>query len=203
MTERPQAIKSIFAKSKQNQRSTAHRFFLFDLYDRLRHTTLYTQWQRLLTWIRRFRAVTLTLRIFSFLFAALQAGTLVLLFATLLLAVLPLLLLSALTVLLCAALASRRANRAFSKKLAGGQAYVIFPDTVNSPFLWQHVCDLQQRGYAVILVSPYLFSPAGIRQNKFYTTLREESEHVFLVRRYYYFSLKKNVLSKSNVVYQF
>ena len=204
MTEQQKkAASDLLAGIRQQKKSAARHFFLLDLWERLRSTPLYAHWQRLLTWTRRFRAVTLTLRIFSFLFATLQAGTLVLLSATLLLAVLPLLLTGTLLLLLSAALSSRRSNRQLSKKLEQKSVYVLFPGDTNSRFLAQHVKDLHTRGYAVILVSPYLFSPVGLRTGRFYTTVREELDGVYLVRRYYYFSCKRSVLARLKVIYQF
>ena len=203
MTTQQQTANNLLARAKQNRKSAWHRFFLIDLYLRLQDTSLYVHWQRILTALRRLRAVTLTFRILSLFFAVLQTGTFVLLSATLLLAVLPILLIGTLTILLSAVFTSRRANRRLSERLLGKRIYVIFPDTLSSSFLVQHTKDLCARGYAVILVSPYLFSPAGIRYNRFYTTVREEYDCIFLVRRYYYFSLKRRLLAHMDTIYQF
>ena len=201
--EQERAARGLFRAAKQNCTGASRRFFLHDLYDRLRATPLYLHWSHLLAAMRRFRAVALTLRILTFLFAALQTGTLVLLSATLLLLVLPLLLLSALGVLFSAALASRRANRCLSRELADRCVYVIFPPSLNSRFLHLHVTDLRQRGYSVNVVSPYLFSTTGLFKKGFYTTVRREDHSIFLVRRYYFFSLKRKVLAKRSIILQY
>ena len=193
----------LMSKAKQNQKSSSRRFFLVDVYHRLRDTSFYLHWSRLLTLFRRLRVVTLTVRIFSFFFAVLQTGTLVLLSATVLLVVVPLLLTSALVILLCAAIAAHRTNQILAQKLTGQRVCILFPTRLDSPFLIQHIMDMRERGYVLVLVSPHLFSPTGTWKRRFYTTAREERAMVFLVRRYYYFSLKKRVLAKLDTVYQF
>ncbi len=203
MTKRQESASHLLVRANQNQKSAKKRYFFSDLYDRLRSTPLYLQWQHVLTLTRRFRAVALTVRIFTILFTALQTGTFVLLSATLLLATLPLLLIGIVAVLLAAALASRHTNRLLSQQLAKKRIYVIFPEAINTPFLLQHVKDLRAMGYAVILVSPYLLSPTGIAGKGFYTTAREEYDNVFLIRRYYYFSFKRRVLADHRAIYQF
>ena len=185
----------------QNRRMTAHRFFFGYLYDHFTHTSLYTHWKDLQKLIRRFRTFTFVLRIISILLTVVQTGALVLLSTVLFLIVLPVLLALMLGILLTALLESRRSNRKMKHLLERKKIYVIFLSTERNAFLWQNAQSLAAEGHAVIAVSPYLIGTQGMRRRGFYCTVRHESENVFLIRRYYFFSLRKHVLNGLSTTY--
>ena len=178
---------------------TAHRFFLGYLHSLVTEAPLYVQVNRFLRYVRRFRTVTLVLRLIGIAAAILQTGTLVLLGTALFLVLLPLGGAFLLGLLLTALLESRRSNRFLQERLAGRQVTVLFLSSEKSPFFRANLRDLKARGQAVIAVSPFLISSEGLRKGRFYCTLREEEKDVFLVRKYYFFSLRKHVLSKTRL----
>lgn len=193
----------ILAHASRCQRLTRHRFFLAYAYDAVTHTPLWLHWRSLLTYVRRARTVAWTLRIISFVFLALRAGTLVLLATALILVILPALVATMLAILLTARLESRRTNRLLLKTTQGRRVCVLFL-TANAPcaFLSGGARDLVERGYTVILVSPYWISTRGmLERGRFYCTARAEAEQIYLVRRYYFFSLRKHVIAKRESTY--
>ncbi len=170
-----------------------------------REATLYMLWKRCLTAFRRFRLVTLILRISAFLLAALETGALVLLSGFLLLLCLPVLIFLSLMILITALWEAPQKNREILAKIAQKRIYVLFLEEGSGAFFKANVYDLASReNSAVVIISPFWFSTRGIAQKRgFYVTAREEMENVFLVRRYYFFALKKHVLGTRSCAYIF
>ena len=193
---------SIKQESARNRKLVSHRFFLGFAYDALTHTPLYTHWQAFLSLLRRFRAVAFFLRVLTVIFTIIETGTLVLLTTAVFLVILPLATALMLGILITALLESRRTNRQLTQWLDGKRIYVLFLSARENPFLEQNATLLSKdEGTAVIVVSPYLLSPCGLRKGGFYCTARRESENVYLIRKYYYFSLRKHVLRGKTVAY--
>ena len=64
-------------------------------------------------------------------------------------------------------------------------------------FFRAHIEELSSRCHTTILVvSPYFWSGKGITGNRFYFLLRKEKENVYILRKHYYFSLKKVVFTQ-------
>ena len=188
--------------TRENRELTRHRFFFGYLYARIRSTSLWVQWQRWLSYFRRVRTVTLVWRVLVFVFSVLQTGTLVLLSTLIFVVILPLLTVLMLGILITAAIESRRSNRFLREQLAGRRVCVLFLPPSASDFFAKHAVRLTEEGFAVLTVSPYLLSSRGIgRRRGFYSTLRREAPDLYLVRKYYFFSLQKRVLRELDVAF--
>lgn len=185
----------------QNRAMTAHRFFFGYAYELFTHAQLYTHWQNLLAYIRRFRMIAFVLRVLTIIWSILQTGALVLLTTALFLVILPIAAALMLGILLTALIESRRTNRQLREESEGKQIYVLFMTDRDNPFLSVNTKNLADSGNTVLIVSPYWISAKGIRRGHFYCTARKEADDVYLVRRYYFFSLKKHVLSDAKVGY--
>ncbi|MBQ9761157.1 MAG: hypothetical protein IJW16_07395 [Clostridia bacterium] len=185
----------------ENRRITRHRFFLGYAFDLFRHARLYAIWKSALSYFRKFRAVALTVKITSFILAVLQTGALVLFSTAIFLVILPILGAFMLGVLLTALLESRKSNRYLQKELEGIQVYVLFLSKRENPFFCANAKSLANDPHcAVIVVSPYWLSGKGISSDHFFCTVRREHERIYLVRRYYFFQLRKRVLG-ANTAY--
>lgn len=193
----------------ENRRLTHHRTLLRYLFDRVRNAALYAELQRLIAYLRRVRMVAFILRALSLLLTLVETGALVLLSTVLFLILLPIGLVLMLGLLLTALIQSKRTNQRLKKELAGRTVYVFFtaPNEeahVSSAFLTQNALDCAQRpNCACVWVSPYWISSKGLLKKGFYCTARKDAAHLYLVRRYYFFSLKRNVLKKEKTVYIF
>jgi hypothetical protein len=199
MKQTTEAARAICAESQENRRLTTHRFFIGFLLSEFRRTGIYGAWKSGVSYFRRLRTVALIIKIATVLLTLLQTGALVILSTVLFLILLPLLVAFTLGVLLTARIESRRSNRYLRKKLADRAVCVCFLSKRENPFLTKNAEDLTKNGrYAIVLLSPYWLSGKGIFKSRFYTTFREELPNVYLVRRYYFFSLKKHVLPKNS-----
>ena len=188
----------------QNRRLFAHRSFFSYACDLLRRTKFVKVWRELLAYFRRIRMVTWTVRILSVVFSVLQTGALVILSTVIFLIILPILASLMLGILLTAFFESRKSNRKMELALSQKRIYVLFLSKKDNPFLAQNARDLaQHKGAAVLLISPYWLSGKGLFSKRFYATVRHDGEGIYLVRRYYFFKLKKKVLSNKEAAYLF
>ena len=73
-------------------------------------------------------------------------------------------------------------------------------EAIKNPFLVQNARELATRG-TVLLISPYWLAARGIYPHGFYCTVRREAPQILLVRRYYFFSLRRHVLKNLDPVY--
>lgn len=170
--------------------------FLSFVYHGIVDAPLYERWKAFLAYLRRFRAVAVVLRVVTLFFAFLETGALVILGTALFLVILPLGGALMLGILLTALLETRRINQRMRQVLTGKRVHVLFLPRGRADFLRAHARSLADAGEAVILVSPYWISSRGLNQKGFYFTLREEAPNLYLIRQYYFFSLKRKVLSR-------
>lgn len=200
--ERERLVANIKKESEKNRKLVFHRFFFGFVYDIFTHTNLYTHWQSFLSLLRRFRTVAFLWRILTIVFTVIETGALVLLTTAVFLVILPLAAALMLGILITALLESRRTNREMKRLLEGKRICILFLSTKENPFLEQNAAMFSHReNTAVIVISPYLISPRGLRTGSFYCTARREAENLYLVRRYYYFSFRKHVLRDKQVAY--
>lgn len=71
------------------------------------------------------------------------------------------------------------------------------PNFFDSCFFVGQCREMSSNGYAVLVVTPFFISQKGISGNKMYLTVREDLDNVFMVRRYIFFALRRNVLERS------
>ena len=191
----------LYSQAVRNRKMTRHRFFWGYAYDLFKHAPLYTHWQSLLTYFRRFRTIAFILRILTVIATVLQTGALVVLATAVFLVILPLLGALMLGILLTALLESRRTNRRLRAQTDEKRVCVLFMSTEKNEFLKSNAQSLCAHGFFVVVVSPYWISPKGIAGKHFFCTAREEYPNIFLIRRYYFFSFRKHVLQNTDAVY--
>ncbi len=200
-TDRQKKISELQKKAEEHRLLTSHRFFFSYAWALFRRAPLYLHWQSLLSYIRRFRMITFLLRVGSILFTILETGALVLLSTAVFLVILPLAAALMLGILLTALLESKRTNRQLAAAVGSRPCCVLFLSEEKNPFLLENTKSLAACGKTVFVVSPYWISPKGLSSGRFYCTARREAAHIYLVRRYYFFSLRKHVLKKAGTVY--
>ncbi len=192
----------LLRRAEENRRMGKHRFFLGYVWFGFRQGGFYRGWSAFLSYLRRFRMIAWVVRIVAILFTFLQTGTLVLLSTVVFLVLLPILLALIIGILLTALIESRRTDRILSGKLAGKRVYLLFWSARGGEFLWENARSLAQDDKnAVLILSPFWLSGKGFSENRFYCTAREDAPSIFLVRRYYFFHLRRKLLTRENCVY--
>ena len=199
----------------QTARRSENNFFLRASFSRLsespdyfsffvgliRSSKVFQLWERWIKYFRRFRLVTTALRLLPWILLLISTHTI--LYAAVVASALlaPIVAIAVLSLLAEAPLRYREANPRMACKIEGKTVYVIFPERsreFESGAFWRaNLLDLSTKESSiVVVVSPYLFSSRGVFETRRYLHLREERDNLFLVRRHYYFSLRKHVLTK-------
>ena len=98
-----------------------------------------------------------------------------------------------------AALRSRRMNRILAQALTAQRIRILIPPrgkalSENSFFIRNARAMAAEKGVAVLVVTPYLVSRRGLGGKGRFFTARKEAEGLYLVRRHYFFVLRRRVL---------
>ena len=169
-----------------------------DALSSLRRARPYRFWKTCLAYFRRFRMISYIIRVIGYLFALLQTGTLVLLTTALFFILLPLLLLSVGGMLTVAFLDMRKSGKKLKRIIGEKRVYVFF---AIGGFGASNALALSQGEELIcIAVSPYWISSEGAVSRRFYLNLRRESPNFFTIRRYFYFYVRKKILSSDQTV---
>ena len=162
---------------------------------------LYAHWKRCSALLRSFRAVSVTVRVITVLFAILQTGALFILALAFLLVLALLGGLFMLAILLISSIRSIRTNRMLSHLADDRAVCLLFMSESPSAFFWTNATDLAARGFLVLVVSPFWLSSRGNTKGHFYLTARKETDGLYLIRKYYLFRLRRRALRNKKIVY--
>ena len=199
--------RSSHLSQEEQQRQIAHALQmsrqaspLSDLLGTLRRAKPIRALRRLLLYLRRIRLIGLILRLVGLLLALLQAGAFVLLTTALLFVLLPLLLVFSTILLLIAFIDTRRSRKRILSLTKGLHLYLFFSPTGNMGL--KTLRELASReDCAVLVVSPHWISGEGLGRNRLYANLRRDGERLFLIRRYFFLSIRASLPSDSVWVY--
>lgn len=115
-------------------------------------------------------------------------------------AALPFLIAAAAVGLIVACLTSRSMNRIMRRELAGQRVRVfVAPDRLSldrDSFYLRNLQAMAKDGVSVVLVSPSAFSTKGVDGRGPYFTARREASGLYIVRKHYYFMLRRRVLDE-------
>jgi len=204
---------SPFAKKKgsqaeQNLRKAAHSERLFQskhyttyLFSHLKASSLFEIFCRIVNFVRRYTFITTAIRIIFFVLILLQSGILFALSASVFAIYLPLTALTAYAPFAIAHIRRRTHNKRFKMVLHHRKVYILFPPKGfkqdGSSFMAGMAKDLAKNENCIVfIVSPYQFSrktPMGKASH--YLSAVQIRPRVFMIRRYYYFTLRKKVFS--------
>jgi hypothetical protein len=166
--------------------------FLRYLWDAVIDSSLITFMSKLLQYFRRIRALQIILSI------VLAAGALTAV-AALSAAMLPFLLFGMGLLTITAALRSRHMNTRLRRVLTGKRIRILIPTgrkalSKNAFFIRNARSMAAEEDVAVVVVSPFLLSHKGFGGKGAYFTARTEGERLFIVRKPYFFFLRRRVL---------
>lgn len=189
---------NLLSRAEFSALSESHNYFTFSV-GLFQSSRLFRFWEKYVKYFRRFRFVTTAVRLFPWILLLVSTNTLLYAVAAVAVILIPFLLLAILSLAASALIRYKDVNARMAKQLTAKTVYVIFPERTKeftgSAFWKANVLDLASRkGACVIVVSPFLLSPRGVNEKRFYFNVRREKSNVFLVRRHYFFSLRKHVL---------
>ena len=166
----------------------------------LKDNSFFLYYQRVIFVLKKYAVIRATLGILFFLWAFLQSSALFVLFTGTMAITAPLTVLFSYVALVFTFKQRKKLNRAILLKAKHKKITVLFPSK-GRPFEKGSYFSLlvnemsNNDGMIVIIVSPYFFSPRTVlaSDKKHYLNAREICHNVIIVRKHYYFSLKKHV----------
>lgn len=179
-------------KNAKNATRYARTSYIRFLYDHLTGTMVFNIVKRIYLYIRRFNLVRTISTVAIVVLTALAVSAIYVM-------ILPFTLLLVGLSLVFALLRSGRMNRRMRTLLDGKHIRVLIPPEdltmKEDSFLIRSAISMaQDPDTAVIVVSPHTFSTRGLGGSKCYLTARQEGTNLFIVRKYYYFILRRRVL---------
>lgn len=188
-------------QAKQNEQSLhandSKGYFSY-LWGLAKSNPLYKLIRRLINYFSKFRLISLTLRILGFIAVAIETSAFIFIFITLLTVLLPPIILGFLIILVCSASRFHHDGKQIRQDAKDKNIIVYFPSRQHSfgenSFFCKNALDLSQRNYCVIIVSPFIISPAGLTTNKgSFLNVKKEADGVFIIRQRYFFYAKKKI----------
>lgn len=180
------------------ERFSKQRTLWKGLHSALSDAKPYRALKSILTYFRRFRAVSVTVRLIGWIFAVLQTGALVLLTTAILSVLIPLTLLLSVMALLAAIPDSRKSLKLLSG-LENTRAYVFFSAGRFGTEAARRLA--AEERITVFVMQP--FRVTDLQKRRFFLNLRADGERFFYIRHHFYPKLRRKILKKSNTVLVF
>ncbi len=179
------------ASSRRASRYRKNSFLRY-LWEAVMESPLIVFMAKLLQYFRRIRVLQIMLSIVTAVVALAAV-------AVLSAAMLPFLLFGTALLTMAAALRSRHMNGRLRRELAGMRIRILIPAgrnafSKNAFFIRNARSMAVEEEVAVVVVSPFLLSTKGFGGRGAYFTARKEGERLFVVRKHYFFFLRRRVL---------
>ncbi len=181
-------------------RMSAQKSALSDLFETVRRAKPIRALQSLLRYLRRIRLVGLLLRILGWLFVLLQTGALVLFTTAIFFVLFPLFLAFSVGLLLTALIDTRQSRARLLSLTKNKRLYLFFSPQGTVGLKTIH--ELERRDdVAVLVISPYWISGEGVGRDRFYVNMRRDGDRLFLIRRYFFLSIRSQLPKDAVWVY--
>lgn len=199
-TDAKDSTSRLFSELCSSQRAMNAESYPKYIYSGIKGSSAYGIWMRILTYFRRFRLASTIIRIATWIVALIQSSALFIVSTAIFVIMIPALIIASLAMGIAALTHGASLNRRFSALTQDKSIYVFFPPA--SPRADQYsviratvdslACD---KSNFIFIVSPYSFSSYILGNTQPYTTSKPLSDNIYCVRRHYYFTLRKKVLS--------
>ncbi len=194
----------LLAHQAQNEVLFSKKRYFSYIFQLISSTSIFNIYKRILGFLRRYAFISTTLKIVIAILAVVQSSAVFVIATSASFLALPFILVISYAVFFLAHI-NRKRNDAVNKKLlAHKRIFVFFPPKKRalSPdsYFSGMVEELSKKtDHICIVVSPHFWRNRGLFGNKKpYRFSRAESESILLVRRQYYFMLKKNIFNESS-----
>lgn len=192
----------LFSELCMSQRAMNASSYPKYIYSGIKSSSAYGVWMRILTYFRRFRLASTVIRTATWIVALIQSSAVFIVSTALLVIMIPLLVISSLAMGIAALIHGADLNRRFGALLKDKKIYVFFPPASHRADQYSITCTTakqlaEDKNNFVFIVSPYAFSWYILGDKKPYMTSKQLSDNIYCVRKHYYFTLRKKVLSSS------
>ncbi len=192
-------IQVAFERQSQNEILFSKKRYFSYVFEMIRRTSVFRLYTKMLRGIRRFNLIRVTLGILAALFLALQSSALLVVSASVFVISIPFTFLITNATFILTFFHARKINRLNRERMMDKKVFVFFPPKKGALCKDTYFCgmvkDAAKDGAFSIIVSPYFWNNRGIdgQKRKPYLASRSEGDNLLIVRRHYYFTLKKHV----------
>lgn len=193
-------------KEVRQSRLMSVKYYPRYLIELVKSTSFYNVYMRILAYFRRFRLFSTIFKVLTkIVIWAETSAVFIVSFSAVILIVLPVTGVLFIASLLIALFGSKKANERVADAVNGKKVYVFFGNRrqmkkngAESSFFYENVRSFASEGSVCLVVSPYFFRKSGFGGEGAYFTERNEYGGVYMVRRNYYFVLRRTVLGAKN-----
>ncbi len=168
----------------------------------IKQTSIFNIYKKFVYFIRKYTFLTTTIKIASILFLFVETAALFVISTSAFFIFAILTFLTSNTLAFFTLFVRKRSNRENTEIISGKKVTVFFPPKERAFDIGSYLTGFAEEqakneNSVVIIVSPYIFKSTGFNASKKkYYASRMDGENILLVRRYYYFTLKKNIIDK-------
>ena len=196
---------NIFSKNAQHSHLFQKKNFPSYMLGLIRNTTFFHVYSGIINAFRKYSFFKITFSILSAIFIFIESSAVFVISASFFIVSIPITLFISNLTIIVSHFNTRKKIAQSRTALENKKITVFFPSKKSQ--LWG---DTYQNGFIkdtaknensfCIIVSPYVFKTSGVTAEKshVYYTSRAEYDNVLIVRRHYYFTLRKRVLSRLN-----
>ena len=170
----------------------------------IKHTSLFQTYRRIVNFVRRYTFITTSLKIVSVLFVFFETAALFLISTSAFVVSVPLTILSSQILAFFTVFTRKKHTKINHKLIEGKDVVIFFPSKSRAfdsgSFFSRFVTESASNEKTVaIIVSPYMIRSTGLNQSKkMYYVSRTDGKNILLIRRSYYFTLKKKCIDKAS-----
>ncbi len=192
--------RSSFRQRADNEAMFSKKSYPSFVWSHLMHTSFFNTYKRILSYIRKYAFITMTIKILTFVFVFIEAVIFFIISTSaFIISVLITFLLSHILMLL-GMFTRKKQNKKNRILLTDKDIVIFFPPKGRafdeaSYFKFLVGEYASKRNCTVLVVSPFLINSKGLfSEKKPYHSVRHDAKNVLLVRRSYYFNLRKRVI---------
>ncbi len=200
-----------FEKASRTEKLFSRKYYTTYLFENIRSTSLFNIYERIIRAIKRYTLLTTTLKILTFIITFIESSAIFVFVASAFIISVPITVFLSYAAIVMSFLGSKRLNRRNKELLSGKNITLMFPQRGKAfeqgSFFRGMVRDTAKKpDSVVVIVSPYVFGVKGISSRQTpYLASRLEGDNILIVRKHYYFTLKKRMLGsmadRTTVIY--
>ncbi|MBQ8207260.1 MAG: hypothetical protein IJZ89_00815 [Clostridia bacterium] len=196
-------ISKLWRHETRNASLMGSRNYFKYLISLIKSTSFWSVLQKGISHFRKFRLLSAILRTATRIAVWAESGVALVAWLSFSVFMLPFIGVLSLISLFIALFRSRSSNIFFTDLLRDKKVYILFAGkdqlTKNGKcqgFFGENIKDLASDGSVVLVVSPYFFGRHGVGGRDFYVTARKESENIYMVRKNYFFMLRRIAIER-------
>ncbi len=192
--------RNILHQRADSETMFSKKSYISFVWTHLMHSSFFDTYKRILNYVRKYALITTTLKIVSLLFVFVEAVLVIVISTSAFIATLLFTLLITQVLTMLSLLSSKKQTASNTARLMGKDVVIFFPPKERAfedgSYFKYLVNDYASKDNChVVVVTPYLFNSRGVFScKKPYHSARPDTDSILLVRKNYYFSLRKKVI---------